>query len=565
MDKTIQIKGNTTASKNSPKDWEKIKPALTLGSLMSRNSVSMYFEEKVDQKEDEDRFILVVESTKIPGYKRKYSAKNYREISRDLLANGYKANEIDLTRILKMLADDFRGNKLGWFHTGIGWFEYEGKTAFRYNSVVTCDQELQSKYRGKLELEQKGTLEQYIQGIRELVVPYPKLFTVYIAGASGIVIQALKKADTNIIMNIYGESSSGKTTAEEVALSFWGKPEAPGFNTINRTEEILAQRIIMPTILDDMLSACSSSGEKAKQREVLEHIFRFSTGRIKGRMGQTDLKFYGAAIASSEIPLLSKTLNSDTTGQFYRMIELSIRRGELTKDAEHAKRLEKLIQQNYGLGAYELGKYMVQHNYIEDGLSKIYDEEYKSLVEDKRLSQYCRAANRLAILLVAARLINECFELHAQIDIIKEVLISAVVQSTKPLDKRKAAYKELESLIAQNRKAFSDTQEDFKLGQHIGVYRKNVYGNHEVIIPTKYMMPLLHGIPINQILVDSGDERVRQPQNYELRNILTHWKQQGWLQYAGRGDQLYLKRKLGDIKKQVLVYVVVLGIDNEEG
>lgn len=142
---------------------------------------------------------------------------------------------------------------------------------------------------------------------------------------------------------------------------------------------------------------------------------------------------------------------------------------------------------------------------------------------------------------------DECFELHAQIDIIKEVLISAVVQSTKPLDKRKAAYKELESLIDQNRKAFSDTQEAFKPGQHIGVYRKNVYGNHEVIIPTKYMMPLLHGIPINQILVDSGDERVRQPQNYELRNILTHWKQQGWLQYAGRGDQLYLKRKLDSV------------------
>ena len=80
-------------------------------------------------------------------YKRKYSAKNYREISRDLLANGYKANEIDLTRILTMLTDDFRGNKLGWFHTGIGWFEYEGKTAFSYNGVVTCDQELQSQYR----------------------------------------------------------------------------------------------------------------------------------------------------------------------------------------------------------------------------------------------------------------------------------------------------------------------------------------------------------------------------------------------------------------------------------
>lgn len=551
-------------SKGAPEGWNEHKASSELEKLQQENFIKIYFEEKVDQQEGEDKYNIVVESLKVPGYKRQYSIKNIKNLAIDLLTSGHKVNSVDVARIIGIITDDFKEYTFEKYHTGIGWFKYQDKDAFRYNKVATSAGELVSEYRGHLDIKQKGNLRQYIQGIKELVVPYPKLFTVYVAGASGIVTQALKFPDTNIMLNIYGESGSGKTTAENVALSLWCRPEAQGFNTLNRTEELLAQRFIMPMTLDDMQSACSSSGKRARQQEILNHIFRFSTGKIKGRMRQTDSEFYGATLASSENPLLSKTLDAETTGQFYRMIELQVSKGELTKDVEHARRLENLIREHYGLGAYELGKYMVQQGYTGEKLQGLYERQHQGLLDDRRLEGYSRAANRLAVLTVTTTLINKCFNLNANIDDIKEVLFNAVVQSTQPLDKRAKAYDELEKIVNQSKEYFSNSQSAFKPGLHIGVFKKNVYGKDEVIIPTYYMEPLLHNVDIKQILAGSGDKEFRQPQAYELRNILNYWKSQGWLHCGGRGDQLYLKRKLGENTKQVLVYVVTFETNNNE-
>ncbi len=550
------------APKGAPEGWNEHKASSELEQLQQENFIKIYFEEKIDQGEGEDKYNIVIESLKVPGYKKQYSIKSFGNIAVNLLASGHKVNAIDVAKIIGIITDDFKKYTFEKYHTGIGWFKCQDKDAFRYNKVATPTDELDSEYRGTLDLKQKGNLEQYTQGIKELVVPYPKLFTVYAAGASGIVTQALRLPDTNIMLNIYGESGSGKTTAENIALSFWCRPEAQGFNTLNRTEELLAQRFIMPMTLDDMLSACSSSGERARQQEILNHIFRFSTGKIKGRMGQPDSRFYGATLASSENPLLNKTLDAETTGQFYRMIELSVSKGELTKDMGHAKKLENLIREHYGLGAYELGKYMVQQGYTGDKLHDLYEKQRLSLLDDRRLDEYSRAANRLAILTVTAILINKCFNFNSNIDDIKEVLVNAVVQSTKPLDKRKEAYEELKKIISQNKEYFSNSQLDFRVGLHLGVFKKNVYGKDEAIIPTCYMEPLLYNVDIKQILADSGSKEFRQPQTYELRNILNYWKSQGWLHCGGRGDQLYLKRKLGESTKQVLVYVVTFEASN---
>lgn len=91
---------------------------------------------------------------------------------------------------------------------------------------------------------------------------------VYLAGASGIVTQQLKLPDSNIMLNVCGESGCGKTTAENVALSFWGNPMelATSFNsTANRTEQIMADRYIMPVLIDDMLAGNNFSTEEGRQ------------------------------------------------------------------------------------------------------------------------------------------------------------------------------------------------------------------------------------------------------------------------------------------------------------
>ena len=546
-----------------PKDWNEHKSTPDLQEMMQTSQLEISFEEKLDIRGSEDKYSLLVKSTKVSGFRRCYSLKNMRSLASDLLSYGHKVNENEVTKILNMLTDDIEKYTSTRFHTGIGWFHNHHELMFMYNSVATATKDLAAEYRGKLDLKQQGNLKDYIEGIQKLVVPYPKLFTVFVAGASGIVTQALQYPDTNILVNICGTSGCGKTTAGNTALSFWEKASAVGFNTLNRTEELLSQRFIMPTPLDDMMSACSSSNERVRQKEILDMIFRLSTGKVKGRMRQSDSKFYGAILASSETSIINKTLNSDTSGQLFRMIELKVKKGELTKDAEHAKKLDKLNKMHYGLGAFKLGRYMLQNGYTGGKLEDLYYNQYSSLMMDKRLAKHQRAINRIAILMVSATLLNKCFKLGASTDVVKETLIDAVVQSTKLIDVRLEAYKKLNKLIKQNQKAFSGDQATFRHGKHLGVFHKNVYGYEELIIPTSYMEPFLNNIPVNQILNDSGNYKVKQPQDYELRNILNHWKKYNWLKCGGRGDQLYLKRKLGDSKKQSLVYIVTLGLEDE--
>lgn len=565
MQEQINTTSNTPIITGKPEGWEDRKSTSNqdVTKLMQSLGVNMYLEEKVDLKEDEDRIQLVVESKRVRYFKRHYSLRKLASIAEDLMANGHKVNAIELRKLIDLITDNAAANTISKYHTGIGWFSYDNAPAFSYNRVATSEGELPSEYRGQLKLEQQGNIKNYMDGIRELVVPQPKLFTVYVAGVSGIIIQALRETDTNILINICGESSIGKTTAENVALSFWGKAQAQGFNTLNRTEEILAQRFIMPMTVDDMLSVCSGSGERAKQRSIIEHIFRFSAGKLKGRMGQADADYFGAVLASTEFSMLEKTLDSDTNGQFYRLVELQVKKGELTKDTSHARKLNELISQNYGLAAYELGKFMIEHKYTGNRLKELYKEQHSSLLDDKRLANHSRAANRLAILMVTAVLLNECFDLQADIEGIREVLIRSVYSSTHPLDKRKAAYMELQGLVKENKGYFAVNQGAFKPQQHIGVFNKNTYGYPELIIPTPNLEPLLNNVPLPQVLAHTGNMRVRQPSAYETKNILNYWKSQGWLRCGGRSDQLYMKRKLGDNTKQVLVYVITFERDED--
>lgn len=50
---------------------------------------------------------------------------------------------------------------------------------------------------------------------------------------------------------------------------------------------------------------------------------------------------------SSELSLVSKLLELEAQGQFFRLIELEVKRGDLTKDVKHAKKLEAFILHNY--------------------------------------------------------------------------------------------------------------------------------------------------------------------------------------------------------------------------
>ena len=88
------------------------------------------------------------------------------------------------------------------------------------------------------------------------------------------------------------------------------------------------------------------------------------------------------------------------------------------------------------------------------------------------------------------------------------------------------------------------------------MYQQNEYGNHELIIQTDKIAPLMQGVPLEQILSGSGTKMISQSPTSSIQGILKSWRDHGWLSCNVATGQMYRKLTLGDSKKQSLVYVI---------
>lgn len=320
---------------------------------------------------------------------------------------------------------------------------------------------------------------------------------------------------------------------------------------------MLVNRFIIPTAVDDLLGINICSSNREQMKTIIDQVFRYSAGKGKGRMNQDGAEYHGAVISSSETSLFKKIMGAEADGQFYRLIEMHIRRGELTTDANHAKQINNLIRKNYGLGAPKLGRYMVQNGYTGEKLMDLYEEQCNVIANDPRLSKYARIANRLGIIMVTCDLIDKCFGLGINKADIQEILIACVTQSFTVMKKKVASHQDIYEMIQNNPELFASNRKAFDSSKHIGVYQKNAYGQNTLIIPTDRIGPLLSNVPLAQILSGKGDIVVQPFTSREIRSILNNWRNQGWLECTTRNDQIYRKLTIGSSKKQSLVYVIV--------
>ena len=568
IDRTKSMKVRVPEENQQELTVETEDTASEIERLSTKLSIKMSFAESIDANENEDKYYPVVES-KLTGTKQRYRFRDLGNVPPDLMGQGHKVNNHAFKELVSLMTGDSESgisikalaNKYSSykFHKYIGWGVYNGNTVFKYDNAVTAKGVIDSSYEGNLSINSRGSVEKYFAGIKELVVPYPALLTVYLVGMSGMITQMLNMADTNIMLNICGESSCGKTTAENVALSFWGNPQelSTSFNsTANRIEQIMAERKIMPVIIDDMLAGNTYSTERVKQKIINDQIFRYATGKLRGRMGGKEERYYGATISSSETSLLEKLVGSETDGQFYRMIELKVKKGDLTQDADHAKQLERLIRRNYGLGAFKIGQYMLSKGLTENNLQDRYDEWEEELLEDERLRGKDRLAKRLAIILVAAELLN-AFVLDVDYNKVINMLIKSVSDTFEVSNEKQTAYENIKKFVSNNSEVFATNREAYNRNEHIGVCETNVFGHKELFVETSRMEALLKNVPLQQILRKEQTAKVKQPRNREIENVLKYWREKGWLYVCASSNGLYRKMKMGN-ETGILTYSIIL-------
>jgi|Deesub1362A_J573_1020465.scaffolds.fasta_scaffold02465_2 uncharacterized protein (DUF927 family) len=207
----------------------------------------------------------------------------------------------------------------------------------------------------------------------------------------------------SFIVDDYGETSTGKTTTCELAMSIWGNPrrlEMSANATKVGIERLASAFCDLPIFLDET----SLVGDKQIQEAV--YMLANETGRLRGSKSgglQKVESWKTVVFTTGEKPLVAE---ESFAGMRTRVIELYGGLGE--RDPEAVRSFKEGVKKSYGVVAPLLIKKIM--SYSGDELLETYEEARGWLVEEEALSG--RPADALAAITCGGVLFEEIVEEH---------------------------------------------------------------------------------------------------------------------------------------------------------
>src|SRR5699024_7061508 len=168
-------------------------------------------------------------------------------------------------------------------HTNIGFSTYNENTIYKLNSSIGID----SLYCGNLEIQPKGSRDIWISMFKDEVLGNSYLEFITVCSLSSVLIGYIGEelALDNIIVHIFGNSSTGKSTAIKLAISLFGYPDVKKnglFSTFNATENALIRKLAglkgVPFAFDEL-----SMGNLTDTSSL---IYKLANGTDKSRLNK---------------------------------------------------------------------------------------------------------------------------------------------------------------------------------------------------------------------------------------------------------------------------------------
>lgn len=328
---------------------------------------------------------------------------------------------------------------LRYEYSTIGWDRYsvDNRTRiFKYDCIYSRNENIKGKLvsdridelsMSEPSLLQDSKEDRWMHFTISLMNNHVYDSLIFACGISGLIRQILTfTKETNINVNINGESGSGKSTIGHYVLSFFGNPitlEGASIDTANAEESIRLRRSVLPYVLDERLLRYFADSDKKQQSELLLEVFREYEGKEKERLGSSKKtsanRIYGPIISSSVDSLLDKLLAvKKDLGQYRRMIEFYIGKADdkvLFNEAE-AIEAENISNSCYGYGVRYVVQYMLYRLETNDDY---FEERYKELVETirKRMKEenncsthgLTSSAMRFALITLSYQVLREAF------------------------------------------------------------------------------------------------------------------------------------------------------------
>lgn len=201
-------------------------------------------------------------------------------------------------------------------HNKVGFSRYHNQLIFKHQESVGLQNikgiKEESHYVGPLNIKPMGSYDNWLETIKDYVLGNPALELALILGFSAPVIGYIgdQLGIESLFFHIYGNSSSGKTTACFIATASFGSPNTreggliQSWNTtMNALQATIADNRGVPMVFDE----CSMSNVS----DYTNLIYSIGEGREKARMG-ADLElrksrtWMTTILSTGEMSLLEK-------------------------------------------------------------------------------------------------------------------------------------------------------------------------------------------------------------------------------------------------------------------
>lgn len=369
-----------------------------------------------------------------------------------LLTYGVDVSDHKATEVLKYLMMQENYAPLISTHNQIGFAQIDGKQVFKHYKTIGYE----STYNGPLLLEPKGTEEEWTRLVRTHIIGHSPLELALAIGFSAPVSSLIAK-ETGLevlVFHIWGNSSQGKTTATRVAVSPFGSPQTTEGGLIKSwngtTNAILAQlrnNHGIPMAFDE---ASMQNGD------FTNLVYMLASGEERGRLNKnSELKensqWSGVILSNAEHSISSKS--SKNTGIQMRLTEL----GSIpwTDSAKHADFLKEGLLKNYGHTGPKFVRYLmnVGNEYVLDCWRK-WKKICMGRIENPD-NFASRIADKIAVILTTAELVNESLQLGLNGEGISEILLSSVEEKKDSRDLSEKAYQYFLEAVFKNKSKFS--------------------------------------------------------------------------------------------------------------
>ena len=309
------------------------------------------------------------------------------------LANlGIEVNENNAKELITYLSDVMELNniepKISVGH--LGWIDKEF-VPYSNKYCLDVDKEFKQKINS---ISECGNYEEWKEYIKQLKKKSLTLRFMIASSFASVLVKIFKL--NTFIVHLWGKSGNGKTVAEMICASIWGKPDNNFISNLSNTS-IANERLCnfyknMPILLDELQIA------KAKYKNFDELIYVLTEGKGKER-GTVDngireqTSWQTIVILNGEEPITSDTSKE---GVKNRVIEIN----EDNMIVEDGNAVVNFIQNNYGFA----GKEFIELIKDRDELQKIQQHFVKEL---NQITEYKKQINAFSIIMTADYIVSK--------------------------------------------------------------------------------------------------------------------------------------------------------------